>query len=71
MASAEEAVALFQRGVANRAVACTQMNEQSSRSHLAFLLTLHQHNLRDGTAKSGKVTLIDLAGSEKVRKTQV
>lgn len=46
------------------------MNEHSSRSHLAFLLTLHQHNLRDGTARSGKVTLIDLAGSEKVSKTQ-
>jgi len=45
------------------------MNEVSSRSHMAFFLTLHQSNIKDGSAKSAKITVIDLAGSEKVSKT--
>jgi kinesin family protein 5 len=36
---------------------------------MAFILTLHQSNLKDGSAKSGKITVVDLAGSEKVSKT--
>jgi len=45
------------------------MNDFSSRSHMAFILTLHQNNLKDGSAKSAKITVVDLAGSEKVSKT--
>ena len=66
----EETMKVFRRGVGNRAVASTNMNEQSSRSHMAFILTLHQNNLKDGSARSGKITVVDLAGSEKVSKTQ-
>lgn len=54
---------IFRKGVGNRAVASTNMNEQSSRSHMAFILTLHQNNLKDGSARSGKITVVDLAGS--------
>lgn len=46
------------------------MNDVSSRSHMAFIITIHQNNLKDGSAKSAKITVIDLAGSEKVSKTQ-
>jgi kinesin family protein 5 len=60
---------VFKKGVSNRIVAFTNMNDQSSRSHMAFILNLYQHNLRGGSAKSGKITVIDLAGSEKVSKT--
>jgi kinesin family protein 5 len=47
----------------------TNMNEHSSRSHLIFLLTLNQTTITDGTSKTSKLFLIDLAGSEKVSKT--
>lgn len=54
---------VFKKGVSNRVVAFTSMNDVSSRSHMAFILTLHQNNLKDGSAKSGKITVVDLAGS--------
>jgi kinesin family protein 5 len=45
------------------------MNEHSSRSHMAFIITIYQNNLKDLAARSGKIILVDLAGSEKVSKT--
>lgn len=63
MSSADEAMKVFKKGVSNRVVAFTNMNDLSSRSHMAFILTLHQNNLKDGSAKSGKITVVDLAGS--------
>jgi kinesin family protein 5 len=53
----------------NRKVASTSMNEQSSRSHSIFVMTVHQTNLDDQTCKTGMLYLVDLAGSEKVGKT--
>ena len=37
------------------------MKDFSSRSQMAFILTLHQRNLKDGIARSGKITVVDLA----------
>ena len=45
------------------------MNEESSRSHMIFMLTVSQNNLQDLSAKTGKLFLVDLAGSEKISKT--
>lgn len=56
-------------GTYNRAMAMTQMNEHSSRSHLVFMLTIEQKNLHDKSMKVGKLYLVDLAGSETVGKT--
>jgi len=53
----------------NRKVASTAMNDQSSRSHSIFVMTVHQTNLDDQTCKTGVLYLVDLAGSEKVGKT--
>lgn len=53
----------------NRKVASTSMNDQSSRSHSIFVMTVHQTNLDDQTSKTGILYLVDLAGSEKVGKT--
>jgi kinesin family member 5 len=50
------------------AVACTNMNATSSRSHSLFILRLHQ-KMSDGSTKEGKLNLADLAGSEKISKT--
>merc|ERR1719482_2340411 len=51
-----------------RAVATTRLNQQSSRSHVIFMLSCTQ-KLADGTEKVGKLNLVDLAGSEKVWKS--
>ena len=53
----------------NRAIAATNMNERSSRSHMIFILSISQNNTVDLTAKTGKLYLVDLAGSEKISKT--
>ena len=46
-----------------RAIASTNMNERSSRSHLLFIITISQNNLDDLSGKTGKLYLVDLAGS--------
>ena len=56
-------------GSNNRAIAETNMNDQSSRSHSIFVINISQNNLIDQTSKSGKLYLVDLAGSEKISKT--
>lgn len=59
----------MKKGIENRAVNATNMNACSSRSHMLFIISLHTHNLYTGEAKVAKISLIDLAGSEKVSKT--
>jgi kinesin family protein 5 len=67
--SDEEILDLVAAGNANRAMASTRMNEQSSRSHSVVTLTIGQHNTATDERRGGKLTLVDLAGSEKVEKT--
>ncbi|XP_029794370.1 kinesin-like protein KIF13B isoform X2 [Suricata suricatta] len=64
---------LMSEGNKSRTVAATNMNEESSRSHAVFKITL-THTLYDaksGTSgeKVGKLSLVDLAGSERATKT--
>eukprot|EP01086_Lenisia_limosa_P017936 TRINITY_DN9444_c0_g1_i1.p1 TRINITY_DN9444_c0_g1~~TRINITY_DN9444_c0_g1_i1.p1 ORF type:complete len:786 (-),score=211.99 TRINITY_DN9444_c0_g1_i1:65-2230(-) len=56
-------------GKANRASASTNMNEHSSRSHLLLRVRVRSVSKISGLATTGKLTLIDLAGSERVAKT--
>jgi kinesin family protein 5 len=69
IASEEEVYEIMLIGNDNRAIASTKMNNESSRSHSLFLMTVTQTNLDDNSVKSGKLYLVDLAGSEKVGKT--
>jgi len=46
------------------------MNAESSRSHSMFTMTVTQTNNEDLSVRSGKLYLIDLAGSEKISKTE-
>ena len=69
VASSAETLEFLTKGIGNRSVGQTNMNDTSSRSHMAFIITLYQNNLKDASAKSGKIILIDLAGSEKISKT--
>ena len=59
------------RGNDIRAVSSTNMNENSSRSHSIFIMTVIMNNITEKSAKSGKLYLVDLAGSEKISKTGV
>ncbi|XP_076854573.1 putative LOC110439812 homolog [Brachyhypopomus gauderio] len=68
-ASAGELFALFELGCANRHIAATKMNVESSRSHLIISITLESRNLTNGGVSFGKLNLVDLAGSERAAKT--
>ena len=47
------------------------MNEASSRSHLVFAIIVDSKNLVTGVRTIGKISFVDLAGSEKSAKTGV
>ena len=61
---AEELIAVFNRGLDNRKMRSTEVNETSSRSHLIFSMTVSAKS--DSFKSSGKITFVDLAGSERV-----
>ena len=69
VSSVQEVYEVMRRGGTARAVAATNMNQESSRSHSIFVITITQKNVETGSAKSGQLFLVDLAGSEKVGKT--
>ena len=69
VSSVQEVYEVMRRGGTSRAVASTNMNQESSRSHSIFVITVTQKNVETGSAKSGQLFLVDLAGSEKVGKT--
>lgn len=69
VSSVQEVFEVMRRGGAARATAATNMNQESSRSHSIFVITITQKNIETGSAKSGQLFLVDLAGSEKVGKT--
>lgn len=47
----------------------TEMNIESSRSHLIISIMLESRNLANGSMTYGKLNLVDLAGSERAAKT--
>eukprot|EP00435_Cladocopium_sp_Y103_P063980 s1255_g25.t1 len=66
--TASDAFHVLWKGLHQRHVAATQMNELSSRSHSVFTLKLEASNTTSGGVTSTKVSrlnLIDLAGSER------
>ena len=69
VSSVGEVYEVMRRGDLARATAATNMNQESSRSHSIFVVTVAQKNVETGSAKSGQLFLVDLAGSEKVGKT--
>ena len=71
--NAKEAKDLILTGLKSRHVAATEMNAESSRSHLLFSIyvTTSYINPRGGAvSKSSRLHLIDLAGSERQKKTK-
>jgi len=68
--SADEILGIMEEGAISRACASTRMNETSSRSHAVFIFRLIGTNKATQTKKMSKLMMVDLAGSEKTRKTQ-
>ena len=64
-----EVMKIFAKGSQRRTTASTQMNAESSRSHLICCLIVKLTNRRNGSQSVGKLTLVDLAGSERVDKS--
>ncbi|KAL3235263.1 Kinesin-like protein CIN8 [Nakaseomyces bracarensis] len=66
--TAMEGLALLQKGLKQRQVASTKMNDFSSRSHSIFTITLYKE--REGELfRVSKMNLVDLAGSENISRS--
>ena len=68
--SVEECNKIFDKGLGGRQVRKTEMNDESSRSHLIFSIIIESTNKMNGKKQIGKLSFIDLAGSEKQKKSQ-
>lgn len=67
--SAENLNDVFTEASRNRVVKKTNMNAESSRSHLIISIFIEAKDKIGGKVNSGKLSLIDLAGSERFGKT--
>ncbi|KAK0150670.1 Kinesin-like protein KIFC3 [Merluccius polli] len=67
--SPEDINRVFDLGHMNRATACTNLNEHSSRSHALLIITVAGFNSATGNRTQGKLNLVDLAGSERIAKS--
>ena len=64
-----DVLGLIQKASSNRTTSSTSMNHTSSRSHLV-MMTHVQQKMQDGSTRLSKLNFADLAGSEKVKKTE-
>ena len=81
VSSYEELASCLDRGSNFRSTSCTLMNNQSSRSHAIFTISIEQHIIEDlyqaqesqaGPSEEfmvAKFHFVDLAGSERVKRT--
>jgi len=68
-ASVAEVLAAMETGFMNRATSATKQNAESSRSHCVTILKT-TCTRTDGSTVVAKIKMVDLAGSEKTRKTE-
>ncbi|KAI4338588.1 hypothetical protein MLD38_023626 [Melastoma candidum] len=64
----KDVIKLLRRGAANRKMAATHMNSESSRSHSVFTCTIESHWEKDSMThlRFARLNLVDLAGSERL-----
>ncbi|XP_045763607.1 kinesin-related protein 4-like isoform X2 [Maniola jurtina] len=72
--SPEEVLEVMRKGKANRQTGATNMNDESSRSHSIFQITIESREHIEGEEEVGSVNvsqlnLVDLAGSERAGQT--
>ena len=70
VSGAKETLQLLDLGQTRRHVSGTAMNAQSSRSHLVFSMVLTSTD-PTGNVRHGKISLVDMAGSERVQRSEV
>lgn len=65
--SPKDALNILQKGLPNRHVSATAMNDRSSRSHSVFTIYIKSQEIAEGGTKirTSRLNLIDLAGSER------
>jgi kinesin family protein 6/9 len=69
VASEEDALNLLFLGDTNRAIAATEMNQNSTRSHCIFTIMLEKRMPGADSVIRSKLNIVDLAGSERVSRT--
>jgi hypothetical protein len=69
--SAAQCEEIFNGGLSRRRTRRTNMNDASSRSHLVFSIIIGTDNINTGVRNVGKLSFVDLAGSEKSSKAGV
>uniref|UniRef100_A0A7N1A0X2 Kinesin-like calmodulin-binding protein n=1 Tax=Kalanchoe fedtschenkoi TaxID=63787 RepID=A0A7N1A0X2_KALFE len=65
----EELKRIIQLGSERRHTSGTQMNDESSRSHLVLSIVIESTNLQTQSVSRGKLSFVDLAGSERIKKS--
>lgn len=70
VSSFDDAMDLLNQGEQEKRTASTAMNERSSRSHTLLILTLRQTVAKSKQAMTSRLFLVDLGGSEKLKKSQ-
>ena len=65
----EEASAVLQQGTANRTVAGTALNADSSRSHSVFTIHIWRQDEYGEEQLHSRLNIVDLAGSERQSRT--
>eukprot|EP00759_Apiculatamorpha_spiralis_P001483 PhF_6_TR10548/c2_g1_i2/m.16720/K17914/KIF13; kinesin family member 13 len=65
--TAEGCLEFIENGMQYRAVAATNMNDHSSRSHAIFQLCIRSKNVLAGTQRISILNIVDLAGSERIK----
>lgn len=69
LTSISQTETIFEDGLSGRKTRKTNMNDASSRSHLVFSIIVDSTNVNTGVRTMGKLSFVDLAGSEKSSKT--
>ena len=69
--SATETMYTLRQGSKRRHVTGTSMNAESSRSHMIFSIVIDTKNPQSGKESRGKISLVDMAGSERVKRSEV
>ena len=69
VSSEEDALNLLFLGDTNRAIAATEMNQNSTRSHCIFTVVLEKRTAGTDTVIRSKLNIVDLAGSERVSRS--
>ncbi|CAL5197355.1 unnamed protein product [Lathyrus oleraceus] len=69
ISTTEELNNIIHKGSERRHISGTQMNAESSRSHLILSIVIESTNLQSQSVARGKLSFVDLAGSERVKKS--